>query len=71
MLNLKRNMSNLDRSIRIIVGIVLLIVGPATNLVKLNMALEIVLAVIGVFAILSAVFAYCLFYEFADIDTQR
>lgn len=71
MLKFKRNMSNLDRAIRIAVGITLLVIGPATNLVVLNMALEIILAVIGIFAILSAVFAYCLLYEFTDIDTQR
>ena len=70
MIRFKRNMGNLDRSIRITVGIILWIIGPATNLVALSPVLEIVLAVIGTFAILSALFAYCLLYEFTDIDTQ-
>ena len=71
MLKFKRNMSNLDRSLRTIVGMTLLIIGPATNILELSLVLEIVLGIIGIFAILSAVFAYCVLYEFTDIDTQR
>ena len=71
MLKFKRNMGSLDRGVRIAVGVMLWIIGPATKLVELTPSLEILLAVIGTFAILSAVFAYCLLYEFTDIDTQR
>ena len=71
MLKFKRNMSNHDRSLRTIVGIMLLIIGPATNILELSLVLEIVLGIIGIFAILSAVFAYCVLYEFTDINTQR
>ncbi|MEJ2142631.1 MAG: DUF2892 domain-containing protein [Gammaproteobacteria bacterium] len=70
MLKFRRNMGNLDRSIRIMVGIALWVVGPATNLVVLDEVLEITLAVIGTFAILSALFAYCVLYEFTGSDTK-
>lgn len=70
MLKFKRNMGTLDRSIRVIVGLTLWIIGPATNLFVLNNILEMMLAVIGTFAILSAMFAYCLLYEFTGTNTR-
>ena len=72
MFKFKRNMGNLDRSFRILVGIVLwVVVGPATNLVLLDNVLEVTMAVIGTFAIMSAVFAYCFLYEFTGSDTSK
>lgn len=70
MLRFKSNMGTLDRGLRILVGIILWIIGPATNLVVLNNLLEVTLTIIGTFAILSAVFAYCLLYEFTGTDTS-
>jgi hypothetical protein len=71
MIKFRRNMGNLDRTIRIIVGVTLLIIGPVTNIFELTTILVIALGVIGTFAILSAIFAYCVLYEFTDIDTQK
>lgn len=71
MLKFKRNMGNLDRSIRVLVGLTLWVIGPATNLVVLDNLLEMTFALIGTFAILSAVFSYCLLYEFTGSDTSR
>ena len=70
MLKFKRNMGNLDRSVRILVGVLLWVVGPATYVVVLDNLLEVILAVIGTFAILSAVFAYCMLYEFTGTNTK-
>ena len=69
MFKFKRNMGIIDRSVRVIVGSGLLVVGPATNLVELASALEITLGILGGFAIFSAVFAYCFLYEFTDSNT--
>ena len=69
MFKFKRNMGVLDRAVRLIVGAALLVTGPATNLLELANVLEIILGVMGVFAILSAIFAYCFLYEFTDSNT--
>ena len=69
MFKFRRNMGALDRSIRIIVGAGLLVIGPVTNLVELAPALEITIGILGSLAILSAVFAYCFLYEFTDSNT--
>jgi hypothetical protein len=71
MLKFERNMAGWDRALRFVVGISLLVVGPATNLVELAPVLENILAVVGVFAILSATFAYCLLYEFTGSNTLK
>ena len=71
MFKFKRNMNNLDRAMRIIVGVTLISIGPVLNLFDLTMILVIALGVIGAFAILSALFAYCVLYDLTDIDTQR
>ena len=69
MFKFKRNMGVLDRAVRLIIGAALLVTGPATNLLELANVLEIILGVMGVFAILSAIFAYCFLYEFTDSNT--
>ena len=71
MFKFQRNMGTLDRVIRVIVGIALLIIGPATDLLDLVPVLEVILGVMGVFAILSAVFSYCLLYELTDTNTAK
>ena len=70
MLKLTRNMGTADRLIRLMVGITLFIIGPVFDPFELATALKITLGTIGVFAILSSVFAYCLLYEFTNSDTK-
>ena len=69
MFKFKRNMGNLDRTARLIVGTALLIFGPATNLVGVAPILEIILGVLGATAVLSGLFAYCFLYEFTGSNT--
>lgn len=71
MIKFRRNMGNLDRTIRIIVGVALLVIGPVSNVFGLTPVLVIALGVIGAFAILSAIFAYCVLYEFIDTNTLK
>lgn len=71
MITFRRNMGTLDRAIRAVVGIVLLAAGPATELVHLTPIQEIVLGILGTFAILSAVLSYCLLYEFTNSNTIK
>ena len=69
MFKLKRNMGTIDRTIRLVVGSGLLIVGPATDFIELATVLEIILGVLGTTAILSAIFSYCFLYEFTGSNT--
>ena len=69
MLTFKRNMNNVDRAFRILVGIALIVIGPVTNMVEVQKVLEVLLGVIGTFALLSGIFAYCILYEFTKSDT--
>lgn len=68
---LKQNMGKLDRSIRSIVGITLLILGPATDIIQLTTTSEILFAVIGSAGLLSGLLGYCMFYEFTDSNTMK
>lgn len=69
MLKLKSNMGNLDRIIRIIVGITLLILGPLTEILEITIIAKIFMSFVGVFALLSAIFSYCVIYDMANINT--
>ncbi len=71
MLKFNRNMNIVDRSIRILVGSSLLIVGPLSNLVDTDMMSNIILGTLGTTAILSGTFAYCVLYELTGFDTRR
>lgn len=71
MIRFKRNMGPIDRLIRLAIGTVLLVVGPAANLVELAPVEEVVLGVLGVFAILSAILSYCMLYELTGSNTLK
>lgn len=69
MLRLKANMGGLDRLIRTAVGITLLSLGPFSEIIKVSMIAEIAMALVGVFALLSAASAYCVIYHIAGTNT--
>jgi hypothetical protein len=71
MIKFSRNMSSLDRSIRIIVGSILLLIGPLTNFIDTDMISNIILGVLGAIAVLSGVFAYCFLYDITGFNTRR
>ncbi|MBD3669825.1 MAG: DUF2892 domain-containing protein [Gammaproteobacteria bacterium] len=70
MISFKKNMGTVDRTIRLLVGVILLTIGPATNLIELTPISEILLGVIGGFAVVSALFSYCLFYDLTGANTM-
>ena len=70
MFSFKKNMGTVDRSARIIVGGLLLLIGPASILMELPSVLDIVLGGLGTIALLSGVIGYCFLYEFTDSNTM-
>jgi hypothetical protein len=62
-------MGSLDRLIRTIVGVTLLILGPFSEILEITLLAEIVMTMVGIFALLSASMAYCFIYDIAGINT--
>jgi hypothetical protein len=71
MLKFRRNMSLADRIARTLVGLVLLLVGPLTNIVETDTMSNILLGTVGIIAIISAVTAYCFLYDMTGFNTLR
>jgi len=71
MIKFSRNMSHVDRSIRIIVGTSLLLIGPLTNIIDTDTISNIILGILGATAVLSGVFAYCFLYDITGFNTRR
>ena len=71
MIKFSRNMSHVDRSIRIIVGTTLLLIGPLTNIIDTDMISNIILGILGATAVLSGIFAYCFLYDITGFNTRR
>lgn len=70
MFKFKRNMGKLDRTLRILVGSTLLIIGPFSDLVKTDTFSNVILSCMAVVAITSAVFSYCVLYDATGFDTS-
>lgn len=62
-------MGNVDRIIRAIVGAGLIIIGPISNTLHVTLVIQAVLGFIGAFALLSALFSYCIFYDITGSNT--
>lgn len=62
-----RNIGPEDRVVRIVVGIVLVVLAYLEVLPRIP---SIVMAVVGVYLLISGIVARCLFYKMADIDTS-
>ncbi len=71
MIRFSRNMNHVDRSIRIIVGTSLLLIGPLTDIIGTDTISNIILGVLGATAVLSGVFAYCFLYDITGFNTRR
>ena len=69
MIKLKSNMGTMDRSIRILVGSTLLILGPLTSILDTDTLSNTILAVLGTTAVFSGGFAYCVLYEITGFHT--
>jgi hypothetical protein len=70
MFKLKKNMGTLDRSMRVIAGSTLLIIGPLTDLVPTDTFSNVILTCMGLVALSSALVSYCVLYEFTGFDTS-
>jgi hypothetical protein len=64
-------MGTLDRNIRILVGITLLTLGPATEILTLTTIPNTLLGIVGTLALLSGLSAYCILYEFTGSNTRN
>ena len=71
MITFKRNMSTSDRLVRTLVGSTLLVLGPLTNALVLDTLSSTLLGILGMTAILSALFAYCFLYEVTGFCTLK
>jgi len=71
MIKFNRNMSLTDRSIRIIIGSSLLLIGPLTNIIDTDSISNVILGMLGATAVLSGAFAYCFLYDITGFNTRR
>lgn len=71
MIKFSRNMSHLDRSVRIVIGTLLLLIGPLTSIIDTDTISNIILGVLGATAVLSGTFAYCFLYDITGFNTRR
>lgn len=60
-----------DRSIRIIIGTSLLLIGPLTNMIETDTISNIILGILGATAVLSGASAYCILYDVTGYNTRR
>ena len=69
MIKFKKNMGVLDRTLRLLAGSTLLVVGPLTDLVSTDTFSNVILSCMALMAISSALVSYCILYEFTGFDT--
>jgi hypothetical protein len=62
-----RNIGPEDRVVRIVVGIALVVLAYLAVLPRVP---SIIMAVVGVYLLISGILARCIFYKMADIDTS-
>lgn len=71
MIRFRRNMSNLDRAVRAIIGVTLLTVGPITEFITADTLSNVLLGLVGSLALLSALFSYCVLYDLTGLGLSR
>lgn len=64
-------MGTVDRVVRTLAGVTCLILGPATGFLSTGVLSNAILGMLGLFAIASAMFAYCVLYEIAGFCTLK
>ena len=67
----KRNMSTADRVLRTVIGLGFMVLGPVTTYLTNDSLSNVILGTLGVFAIASSAFSYCLLYEIAGFCTLK
>jgi hypothetical protein len=67
----RKNMSNLDRAIRTVVGVTLLTLGPVTELITPDRLSSVLMGIVGTLALVSAFFSYCILYDVTGFGTGR
>jgi hypothetical protein len=67
----KKNMSNLDRAIRTVVGLTLVTAGPVTGFITPDKLSSILMGIVGSLALVSAFFSYCILYEFTGFGSGK
>ena len=71
MIKFKKNMGVVDRSLRLMAGSTLLVVGPFTNLVSTDTFSNVILCCMAFVAISSALVSYCVLYDLTGFDTGK
>ena len=71
MMTMMRNTSNIDRAIRLAIGIVLLVVAFAADVVASNLLLKIIVLAFSTMNLISAVTSFCPVYFVAGLSTLK
>lgn len=67
----KRNMGLIDRTIRIVTGLVMMYFGFIDQSVIGNLTVSIIIGIFGIISILFAYMAFCPIYTFGNISTIK
>lgn len=70
-ISFKRNMGTVDRVLRTVVGLTLLILGPATGFITNDGLSTLILGIVGTTAVVSSLFSYCALYEISGFTTIK
>lgn len=69
--NKKRNMSNIDRVIRTVMGLGLIYIGVDPDILTSDLLSRILLAAVGAFTLVSGITGHCSIYQIAGFDTYK
>lgn len=67
----KKNMGSIDRAIRIITGLVMMYLGFINQAVIGNFTINIIVGVFGIISIVFAYMSFCPIYTFGNISTMK
>lgn len=71
LIKFRRNMSNLDRGLRSVVGLTLITLGPVTEFITSDSLSGILMGIVGSLALISAFFSYCILYDVTGFGTLK
>lgn len=71
MVKIRRNMNIADRLFRGIVGIAILSLGPAFEVITTDGLSNAILGIVGITALLSAAFSYCFLYDITGFSSSK
>ena len=71
LIKFKHNMNSLDRTLRAVVGLSLLILGPLTEFLTPDILSIVLMGIAGTIAFTSSLFSYCILYDMTGINTIR